>query len=298
AGTHTLTCTPSNTCGSGPARTLNVLVNDVPSKPGAFTTSSATVIQGQSGVVYTVPSVAGETYNWTYGGTGGTINNNGSNSITVDFSASATSGTLSVTASNSCGSSASPRTISITVNTSGSQTPQPGNFTQSTNPVTQGQTGVTYSIPNVPATTYTWSYTGTGGTIIGTGATITMDFGPTATSGTLQVIADDGSGPSAPRQLAITVNPLTATFDAVAASLKIYPNPFESYSVIEFSLVSNAEVNLEVCDLTGHVIMSLIDDENMSAGNHALALSGLPEGMYIVKLKVGGREKNIKVIKN
>jgi hypothetical protein len=86
-----------------------------PTQPGNFTTSSSTVDLGQTAVTYTVPNdVLATSYNWSYSGAGATINGSG-NTVTVDFSSTATSGTLSVTASNACGTSVS-QTTSITVN--------------------------------------------------------------------------------------------------------------------------------------------------------------------------------------
>ena len=82
-------------------------------QPGAFTASTTPVCQSTSGVVYTVPNDPSVTYNWSYSGTGATINGTG-NSVTVDFDATATSGDLSVTATNGCGTSAA-RTIAISV---------------------------------------------------------------------------------------------------------------------------------------------------------------------------------------
>ena len=88
----------------------------LPVQPDAFAVSNASPYKGQSGVTYTVPNDASVTYTWNYkGGTGATINGTG-NSVTVDFSASATNGTLSVTATNSCGNSIS-RDISLTLTT-------------------------------------------------------------------------------------------------------------------------------------------------------------------------------------
>jgi gliding motility-associated-like protein len=52
--------------------------------------------QGITNVNYTVNLIAGASYSWTYNGSGATINGN-SNSILVDFSSAATSGTLKVT---------------------------------------------------------------------------------------------------------------------------------------------------------------------------------------------------------
>ncbi|MFL5730040.1 MAG: lamin tail domain-containing protein, partial [Cytophagaceae bacterium] len=77
----------------------------VPLQPAAFTASSASVNYAQTGVIYTVPNDPSATYLWSYSGTGVTINGSG-NSVTLDFSSTATAGTLSVTASNGCGTSA------------------------------------------------------------------------------------------------------------------------------------------------------------------------------------------------
>ncbi len=100
--TSSATCLTTNTASSN---TVTITVNPVAAQPGAFTTSSANVSAGQSGVIYTVPNDATVTYAWTYSGTGATINGSG-NSVSVNFSSSATSGTLSVTTTNGCGSGA------------------------------------------------------------------------------------------------------------------------------------------------------------------------------------------------
>ena len=87
-----------------------------PAQPDDFTVFSATVYQGSANVVYTVPADPQATsYSWSYSGTGATITGT-SNSVIVSFSATATSGTLSVTAVNGCGSSLA-RTFAITVST-------------------------------------------------------------------------------------------------------------------------------------------------------------------------------------
>ncbi len=205
ATSGTLSVYTTNACGTSATTVFNITVNPLPAQPGNFTASTATVCQGQTGVVYTVPNVAGVTYAWNYTGSGGTINGTG-NSITMNFSNTATSGTLSVTATNACGTSTA-RSIAITVNPLPTQ---PANFSVFTTPVCQGQTGVAYAVPNDPTVTYTWTYSGAGGTINGTGNSVTMDFSNTATSGTLSVTATNACGTSAARTLAITVNALPA----------------------------------------------------------------------------------------
>jgi hypothetical protein len=84
-------------------------------QPGPFTDSAVNVCVGQQQVRYTVPPVAGATgYNWSYSGTGYTINGSG-NSITIDFGLNAQSGTLSVIPTNGA-VSGQARTLAITVN--------------------------------------------------------------------------------------------------------------------------------------------------------------------------------------
>ena len=104
------------TISNGPCTSYDEVVISFPvfaSTPDEFTSAPPQACQGTGGYVYTVPFVAGVIYNWSYSGTGHTINGTG-NSVTIDFASDATSGTLSVTATNNCGTSA-PRTTNISV---------------------------------------------------------------------------------------------------------------------------------------------------------------------------------------
>ena len=87
----------------------------IPTQPSTIT-GSGTVCQSQSGVYFSVTNVSGVSYTWSYSGAGFTIGSgNGTNSISANFSTTATLGTLSVLGSNSCGSSTA-RTLAITMN--------------------------------------------------------------------------------------------------------------------------------------------------------------------------------------
>lgn len=91
---------------------LKGLAGNPPAQPDSFTNYLSSVCVGTNNVVYTVPAVSGATsYNWTYTGTGATITNNG-NSASINFSMSATSGVLEVTATNQFGTSIA-RTFNI-----------------------------------------------------------------------------------------------------------------------------------------------------------------------------------------
>ncbi len=104
------------TISNGPCRSSDDVVISFPvvaSTPGDFTSAPPVVCQGSAGNIYSVPVIAGITYNWSYTGTGHTINGTG-NAVSIDFGPAATGGTLSVTATNNCGTS-QPRSIDISI---------------------------------------------------------------------------------------------------------------------------------------------------------------------------------------
>ncbi|BAX80686.1 hypothetical protein ALGA_2359 [Labilibaculum antarcticum] len=82
------------------------------------------VLKGQTSVSYKVSSITNsDSYEWSYSGTGETINNNGNNEITIDFADDATSGDLTVSGVNSCGNGNSSA-LSITVNSGTTAAPE------------------------------------------------------------------------------------------------------------------------------------------------------------------------------
>ena len=101
AGTNNYTVTLTGGCGTASA-TGTITVNALPSAAGSIS-GSPSFTPGTSGVPYSVGTIASATsYIWSYSGTGVIINGTGA-SVTLDFSASASSGTLSVFGRNSCG---------------------------------------------------------------------------------------------------------------------------------------------------------------------------------------------------
>jgi hypothetical protein len=74
--------------------------------------------------------------------------------------------------------------------------------------ICQGTADVAYSVENFAGHTYTWSYSGTDYTIVGSGNQIEITFGNNATSGMLSVYTTNGCGDSNPLELGVTVNPL------------------------------------------------------------------------------------------
>ena len=118
-GTTTIYYTLTNRNGCTNSVSTIFTVNPLAAQPGYFTSYATDVRRGRSNVSYTVPPVDGITYAWSYSGRGATIFGT-TNSVKVSFSSTATPGTLSVTASNNCGTSQA-RTIAILLNNNDSK---------------------------------------------------------------------------------------------------------------------------------------------------------------------------------
>jgi hypothetical protein len=200
-----------NACGNGASNSRSITVDPLPDAPASLTTATATVCQGQNGVAYTVPAITNATgYVWTYSGTGATIIGTG-NSITINFSTTATSGNLSVYGTNTCGNGPALAGYAITVN----PLPAAAGTITGTGTVCAGRAGVAYSVPAISnATSYSWSYSGTGANITnGTSNNITIDFAAGATSGNLTVRGVNACGNGVvSANFLITISPIpTAT---------------------------------------------------------------------------------------
>ena len=67
-----------------------------------------------------------------------------------------------------------------------------------------------------------------------------------------------------------------------------YPNPFNPATVISYQLPVSSSVKMEVFDLTGRSIATLVDGV-MPAGYHEVSFdaSGLSSGIYIYRIQSG-----------
>ena len=202
----TLSVVARNACGNSAVRILSLL--SVPVAPGTISgITSGLCSQGTSTATYSIAAVNGALhYMWTTPAGATIVSGQGTKSVTLSFSSSFTSGTLSVCACNTCGSS----TVKSLVLNSVPLTP--GVVTGTTNNLcTSGVSNPTYSIASVAgATSYTWTAP-TGMTITsGQGTTsIAMSVSEGFNSGALTLVANNSCGSSVVKSVSLTSTPLT-----------------------------------------------------------------------------------------
>jgi hypothetical protein len=107
----------TNTCGTQTTSAATYTYHIAPPPPGPFSVSSSTVLSGQQNVIYTVPNDPNVTYNWNFTGGGTTFTGGTGNSVSFNFSNTAGSGYITVSAYSSagCGISAAV-SLYVTVN--------------------------------------------------------------------------------------------------------------------------------------------------------------------------------------
>nr|AUN35599.1 putative internalin [uncultured bacterium] len=219
-----------NGCGTSTARTLAVGIGgSSPAAPDAITVTggSANICTGDSRI-YSVTSVAGLTYNWVAPAGANITSGQGTNSVTLSFTAAFSSpGTLSVTVSNSCGTSAA-KTISITKSTIA----RPGSITVSggSAKVCPGDSR-TYSVTAVAGITYSWTAPAGANITSGQGsASITVNYTANfIASGTLSVTANNNCGASTARNLTISRN-TPASPAAISGPATVCTNTLATYT--------------------------------------------------------------------
>jgi len=79
--------------------------------------------------------------------------------------------------------------------------------------------------------------------------------------------------------------------------LTVFPNPFNSVTQIEFTLPATQRVSLRLYDVLGREVAVLMN-EIQTAGQHRLTFdaSGLPSGVYLCRLEVGGMAQTRKMV--
>jgi gliding motility-associated-like protein len=217
----------------------------------------SSVCQGNENVSYNlVSNTAMTNYEWTYTGAGVTIKGN-TDTITLNFSDSATSGNLKLTAvSNGVDTIASE--ISILVDA----LPGAAGIISGESEVCSSQTGILYNIsPVANATVYDWQYSGSQASISGISNQISMDFYSNATGGKLTVSGKNkcGRGASSPG-FEIALNPLPGNAGAITGLHEVCQNTAD----VAFSIESISNATSYVWNYSGNDVTLQGNTENVS----------------------------------
>ena len=117
---------------------------------------------------------------------------------------------------------------------------------------------------------------------------------------------EDPLAPGDTRELIFTCNPLTGIssgeeqtfFDCRLASS---PNPFSSSTVISFILSEQMPVTLNIFDISGRLVETLVDG-TLPAGTNSVMWEGnaadqVPEGIYICQLRTGSESYTSRIVR-
>jgi len=255
-------------------------------------------------------------YNWTVpaGATG--LTGQGTNTISFTYPAGFTSGSVSVTATNGCGTSG-PRTLSITRLNPGTpsvidviQTAFCGDAPLGTSRV------FTYTLASMPtnATSVQWTIPVGAQLVSGQGTTsITVRYPDAAVNGAVTAQAVSNCAVSSVRSTTVklpacpvaftrteaansntqpkVVKPAATATDAM--EVKIFPNPTVSDFKLEVLTSSSEEINVRVIDAQGRLFKSfkLIPHQTIVLG------AELKAGSYLVEVRQGNVVKTTKVVK-
>lgn len=292
----TVSVVSNNACGSSSARYYYVLRN-VPAIPGVVTGQNAGLCQ-LSGVPYSVASVSGTTYTWSFSVPNATIaSGQGTNSVTADFSTGYVTGNIQVSATNACGTSAlRKQTLKATPATVTSIT--------GTDLTCANQSGVPYSIsPVSSALTYTWNVptgatindgtvTSTSTTLTTNSTSVTVNFA--ATAGNVRVRSTNACGSSSYFNKAVTFNCRNAEISA-SMELNIFPVPANEILNINFESATETNNSIRLINLIGKEVIALSGKSVIGNNESSIDLTGITPGIYFLEV-INGEQKSIEKI--
>ncbi|MBS1742524.1 MAG: lamin tail domain-containing protein [Bacteroidetes bacterium] len=297
-----------NGCGTSNAR--SILINKIaPTSPGIIsgpTNVCAYIAPGGTSATYSVPAVAGNTYNWTIPGTALNVTGQGTASISFTYPSGYTGGTISVVATNGCGTSG-VRTLTVT----------------KLNPSTPSAIDVieaqgcpdrifTYTLSSMPAnaTSVQWTYPVEGTLISGQGTTsIAVSYPGTAVNGTVTATALSNCGSSQPRSASVKLaacedgpppppppfakGMAPATTATEMMEVAVYPNPTVNDFRLQVKSVAAEKINVRIMDMQGRSLKQF----TVMAYQITTIGSDLKPGSYMVEVRQGASVKTTKLIK-
>jgi len=286
----------NNACGSSAKKSLLIQRNN-PATPGTIAGQN-TGVCNQSGLIYSVPFVAGITYGWSFvsGASAIVAGGQGTSAITANFNPGYTVDTLRVNANNACGTSSYKKLTVIAAPAT------PASIAGST-AVCANQQNVPYSIsPLVSVTNYTWTgpsgshisdgvNTSAGATLVTTATSVTVDYG--ASGGTLKVRGNNSCASGSYRNSTIAIVCRESAFSSGVMDVAVRPNPSTGDFVFELTNLIEDDITVEIYDVLGKMILS----ENVQQPVFTIRDAALLPGIYLAVIRSVNERKTIRLIK-
>ncbi len=296
-----ISITKSNQCGSV-SQSMMIQRGAIAAKPSTITGPTAGLC-GAGNIKYAVTNVAGITYNWTIPAGATLAGGQGSNQITINFSSSNFTGTIGVSAINSCGTSAI-RTLSVKA------TPATPVTINGPTTVCSGSTGNAYSIaPVMGAIKYTW--TGPNGShivengivsstnVLTTASTsITVNYGTVTSSSKLKVAGVNACGTGSVKSKSLVpCTPRLSENDNQISNLIVFPNPASDEITVRLESMEMQNVNMIITDIIGRDLIKKEFDAVIGSQEFKLDLSSLQNGIYLIQISTLSGKQVIKITK-
>jgi hypothetical protein len=272
----------ANACSNGIVSTQAITVNPSVPTPGAIT-GSTTVCQSQIGIIYSITTVAGNTYSWNMPVGFVTTSGANTNTVIISITGAAASGTISVSGTNSCGTSAAT-TQAITVNPSISNNTLSSSMIICYNTSPSTLTGLT-PIGGNSSFIYSWESSNTSsvsGFSVASGTNNSINYNPGSLTGTTwyrRVVNSSTCSNSISNVIQITVTTLIGSWLGNASD---WNNPVNWCGGILPIITSDVSINsgsafMPIITSSGAFVKSLFINSGGSlslSGTNILSVSG------------------------
>ncbi|MBK7965001.1 MAG: proprotein convertase P-domain-containing protein [Bacteroidetes bacterium] len=274
--------TAINACGTSAARYKALKLN-LPATPSSIVGNASGVCNSLES--YSVVAVSEMNYAWTVPAGATILSGQGSNAISVQFDPGFAMGTISVIASNACGSS-TPRTKTVK-----SIPGYPKNIIGSTS-VCAGETQVLYSTtPLYGASSYTWTSPTNATITSGQGtSSVIVDYDLSSVTSKIKVNAANGCGSTTNRAKLITVNTCAKiSNENVGVNVNLLPNPTSSFVEIQYNSFENNKAIITIDNILGQTIYTQQVNTNSGMNTYKLDVREFTKGVYVVSVKQDGK---------
>ena len=261
ASSGPITVYGNNLCGNGASSpAYNVTVNQLPAAAGTIS-GPATVCAGTSGVVYSVTNIANaSSYVWSVPSGATIVSGGNTNSITVNFASSASSGSFSVYGTNSCGNGTPSPAYVVTVNPI---------------PPTPVITFVNDVLSSSIATGNQWYQDG----VAIAGAT-NQTYEPTSAGDYYVIVTLNGCSSGESNHIWVS---LTGISDAEESNFTVYPVPNNGRFTVSVAHAQAGTYTIRVVNALGQSIFEQVQETD-GTFKKDVDLNYAPNGMYQVAI--------------